>query len=62
MLLGASFVGIIGHLGLVLIKGQGTDKALPPGLCLRCADTRSQIFPSVELTYRAGGTTRDDPN
>ena len=32
MLLGASFVGIIGHLGLVLIKGQGTDKALPPGV------------------------------
>jgi hypothetical protein len=56
--LAASFVRVpSGSLGLVMIKGQATDKALPPGAHFVPALRRHMIeeYPSVELAYRAGG-------
>ena len=62
MLLAASFVRVpSGSIGLVMIKGKATDKALPPGPHFVPALRRHMIeeYPSVELAYRAGG--QDDP-
>jgi len=56
--LAASFVRVpSGSLGLVMIKGQATDQALPPGPHFVPALRRHMIeeYPSVELAYRAGG-------
>ncbi len=61
-LLRSSFVRVpSGNLGLVMIKGRATDKALPPGPHFVPALRRHMIeeYPSVELAYRAGGP--DDP-
>ena len=58
LFLAASFVRVpSGSLGLVMIKGQATDKALPPGGHFVPALRRYMIeeYPSVELAYRAGG-------
>src|SRR6476619_4358644 len=58
MLLAASFVRVpSGSIGLVMIKGKATDKALPPGPHFVPALRRHMIeeYPSVELAYRAGG-------
>jgi hypothetical protein len=57
LLLAASFVRVpSGSLGLVMIKGKATDKALPPGGHFVPALRRQMIeeYPSVELAYRAG--------
>jgi len=62
MLLAASFVRVpSGRIGLVMIKGKATDKALPPGPHFVPALRRHMIeeYPSVELAYRAGGP--EDP-
>jgi regulator of protease activity HflC (stomatin/prohibitin superfamily) len=58
LFLAASFVRVpSGSLGLVMIKGQATDKALLPGAHFVPALRRHMIeeYPSVELAYRAGG-------
>jgi len=57
LILAASFVRVpSGSLGLVMIKGQATDKTLPPGGHFVPALRRHMIeeYPSVELAYRAG--------
>jgi hypothetical protein len=54
-----SFVRIEpGQLGLLLIRGRATDKALDPGPHWVPALRRRmvQIYPSLELTFRAGDT------
>ena len=45
-----------GQLGLVLLYGKATDKVLPPGPHLVLAFRRRmiEIYPSLELAYRAG--------
>jgi regulator of protease activity HflC (stomatin/prohibitin superfamily) len=58
LFLAASFVRVpSGSQGLVMIKGQATDKTLPPGAHFVPALRRHMIeeYPSVELAYRAGG-------
>ena len=59
LFLAASFVRVpSGSLGLVMIRGMATDKALPPGPHFVPALRRHMIeeYPSVELAYRAGGS------
>jgi hypothetical protein len=59
LILAASFVRVpSGSLGLVMIKGQATDKTLPPGGHFVPALRRHMIeeYPSVELAYRAGNS------
>jgi SPFH domain / Band 7 family len=45
-----------GNLGLLLVRGKATDTALPPGPHWVPALRRRtvQVYPSVELSYRAG--------
>lgn len=60
MVITASLVRVpSGSLGLLLAKGRATDTALPPGLHFVPALRRKsvEIYPSVELTYRAGAPT-----
>lgn len=47
----------IGTLGLLLVRGTSTDKALPPGVHWVPALRRRQSvsYPAVELSYRASG-------
>jgi regulator of protease activity HflC (stomatin/prohibitin superfamily) len=57
MLLDESIVKIEpGELGLVLVHGKATDKALDPGVHWVPAFRRRivQVYPSLELSYRAG--------
>ena len=58
ILLTESFVRIQpGQLGLVLVRGRATDKALLPGTHWVPAFRRRmvQVYPSLELSYRAEG-------
>jgi hypothetical protein len=54
-----------GSLGLLMVKGRATDTALLPGPHFVPALRRKmvEIYPSIELTYRAGGpaAVADDP-
>ena len=52
-----------GQLGLVLLYGKATDKVLPPGPHLVLAFRRRmiEIYPSLELAYRAGGPAGATP-
>ena len=45
-----------GQLGLVLVRGRATDKALPPGPHFVPLLRRMQVvkYPSLEMAYRAG--------
>ena len=51
-----------GSLGLLMVRGRATDTALPPGPHFVPALRRRmvEIYPSVELTYRAGGPAGAD--
>jgi regulator of protease activity HflC (stomatin/prohibitin superfamily) len=51
-----------GSLGLLMVKGRATDTALLPGPHFVPALRRKmvEIYPSVELTYRAGGPPAAD--
>ena len=51
-----------GSLGLLMVKGRATDTALLPGPHFVPALRRKmvEIYPSVELTYRAGGPAAAD--
>jgi hypothetical protein len=51
-----------GSLGLLLVKGRATDTALLPGPHFVPALRRKmvEIYPAVELTYRAGGPAAAD--
>jgi regulator of protease activity HflC (stomatin/prohibitin superfamily) len=46
-----------GHLGLVLFKGKATDRVLLPGphFVLTIRRKLVEVYPSLELSYRAGG-------
>ena len=58
MAVGASLVRVpSGSLGLLMVKGRATDTALTPGPHFVPALRRKmvEIYPSVELSYRAGG-------
>ncbi|MET1005604.1 MAG: SPFH domain-containing protein [Propionibacteriaceae bacterium] len=58
MAVGASLVRVpSGSLGLLMVKGRATDTALAPGPHFVPALRRKmvEIYPSVELSYRAGG-------
>jgi hypothetical protein len=46
-----------GHLGLVLFKGRATDRVLLPGphIVLTIRRKLVEVYPSLELAYRAGG-------
>jgi hypothetical protein len=58
MAIGASLVRVpSGSLGLLMVKGRATDTALLPGPHFVPALRRKmvEIYPSVELSYRAGG-------
>jgi regulator of protease activity HflC (stomatin/prohibitin superfamily) len=58
MYMAASLVRVpSGRLGLLLVKGRATDTALLPGAHFIPALRRKmvEIYPSVELSYRAGG-------
>ena len=59
LLLQSSFTRVEpGKLGLLLIRGKATDTALPPGPHFVPAFRRRmvQVYPSNELSYRAGDT------
>lgn len=59
VVLSASFVRVpSGRHALLLVRGRPTDTTLPPGLHFVFALRRRMIvtYPSVELSYRAGGT------
>ena len=63
MIVGASLVTVpSGSLGLLMVKGRATDTALLPGPHFVPALRRKmvEIYPSVELTYRAGGPPATD--
>jgi SPFH domain / Band 7 family len=51
-----------GSLGLLMVRGRATDTALLPGPHFVPALRRKmvEIYPSVELTYRAGGSAAAD--
>jgi hypothetical protein len=51
-----------GSLGLLMVKGRATDTALLPGPHFVPALRRKmvEIYPAVELTYRAGGPAASD--
>jgi SPFH domain / Band 7 family len=58
MVIAASLVRVpSGSLGLLMVKGRATDTALPPGPHFVPALRRKmvEIYPAVELSYRAGG-------
>jgi hypothetical protein len=58
VVLAASLVRVpSGSLGLLMVKGRATDTALLPGPHFVPALRRKmvEIYPAVELTYRAGG-------
>ena len=64
LLLSASFVRIEpGKLGLLLVRGEATDHALLPGPHFVPALRRRmvQVYPSNELSYRAGDPDNSDP-
>lgn len=59
VVLSESFIRIpSGRLGLLLVRGRPTDTALAPGVHFVPAIRRRmvEVYPSVELDYRAGGT------
>ena len=63
MLVAASFVRVpSGSLGLLMVKGRATETALLPGPHFVPALRRKmvEIYPSIELTYRAGGPPATD--
>ena len=63
VVLAASLVRVpSGSLGLLMVKGRATDVALPPGPHFVPALRRKmvEIYPSVELSYRAGGPVTTD--
>jgi regulator of protease activity HflC (stomatin/prohibitin superfamily) len=63
LVLAASLVRVpSGSLGLLMVKGRATDTALPPGPHFVPALRRKmvEIYPSVELSYRAGGPVTAD--
>ena len=63
VVLAASLVRVpSGSLGLLMVKGRATDVALPPGPHFVPALRRKmvEIYPSVELSYRAGGPVATD--
>ena len=63
LVLSASLVKVpSGSLGLLMVKGRATDTALLPGPHFVPALRRKmvEIYPSVELTYRAGGPATAD--
>ncbi len=51
-----------GHRGLILIRGRASEDTLPPGVNFVPAIRRRTVaaYPSVELVYRAGGTSEHD--
>lgn len=51
-----------GDLGLVLVRGEATDRALTPGIHWVPAFRRRivEIYPSLEMSYRAGGLDAAD--
>ena len=60
----SSFVRVpSGSLGLVVIRGRATDKALPPGPAFVAAMRRHtiELYPSVEQSYRADGGLVESP-
>jgi regulator of protease activity HflC (stomatin/prohibitin superfamily) len=60
VVLSASFVRVpAGRNALLLVRGRPTDTTLPPGLHFVFALRRRMVvtYPSVELSYRAGGTS-----
>ncbi len=60
VVLSASFVRVpAGRNALLLVRGRPTDTTLPPGLHFIFALRRRMVvtYPSVELSYRAGGVT-----
>ncbi len=63
LVVAASFVRVpSGSLGLLMVKGRATDTALLPGPHFVPALRRKmvEIYPAVELTYRAGGPAAAD--
>ena len=63
MVVAASLVRVpSGSLGLLMVKGRATDTALLPGPHFVPALRRKmvEIYPAVELTYRAGGPAAAD--
>lgn len=63
MLFDSSIVRIEpGELGLVLVRGEATNRALPPGIHWVPALRRRfvEIYPSLEMSYRAGAPDADD--
>lgn len=62
-IIGASFVRVpSGSLGLLMVKGRATDTSLLPGPHFVPALRRKmvEIYPAVELMYRAGGPPSAD--
>jgi hypothetical protein len=63
LILSASLVKVpSGSLGLLMVRGRATDTALLPGPHFALAVRRRmvEIYPAVELTYRAGGPAAAD--
>jgi regulator of protease activity HflC (stomatin/prohibitin superfamily) len=63
MLFDSSIVRIQpGELGLILVRGEATDRALTPGIHWVPALRRRfvEIYPSLEMSYRAGALDADD--
>ena len=63
MVIGSSLIRVpTGSLGLLTIKGRATDTALPPGAHFVPALRRKmlEIYPAVEMTYRADAGTAPD--
>ena len=63
MLIGSSVVRVpSGSLGLLMVKGRATNTALAPGPHFVPALRRKmlEIYPSVEMTYRAGAVAAQD--
>jgi regulator of protease activity HflC (stomatin/prohibitin superfamily) len=63
MLFDSSIVRIQpGELGLVMVRGEATDRSLTPGIHWVPAFRRRlvQIYPSLEMSYRAGAPDADD--
>jgi regulator of protease activity HflC (stomatin/prohibitin superfamily) len=63
MLFDSSIVRIRpGDLGLVLVRGEATDRALTPGIHWVPAFRRRlvEIYPSLEMSYRAGSADTED--
>ena len=63
MFVAASLVRVpSGSLGLLMVKGRATDTALLPGPHFIPALRRKmvEVYPAVELSYRAGGPVTAD--